>query len=998
MSGESIQSFHVTDVEGSTVISELDERDHVEEYLNEQRERRQRQKQQQQKARITNRRMPPTSTHTMDTEMYDEFNEGGDGGRQVDYHNIPEGNEDDVEDEDELSMSESAPLPASVTSNRQPRRASRKQGLQSHLQANENSNNGYNAVAWNTNASVVGGMSVGMDTTRRSTTMDRSMVSEGGGSYNSNEYGDEDEDDAPPASKEAVHALHCAAVAAKTFDEHFMDIKNPQRENATPLFHAQELMTSREAIRQSGYYTEYALTAVRLLTENGQFGDSVEGMTPSSTSQKQTAARQRFMERSIDGHYSVKYLQAGLIEATDHGGTAAGDMIYETRILMNLTPQHPNIAPIYGVNSGGIDTFLETAGPKEGFFFITDRMTETLAERLDQWKKGKVSKKAGGKAKTPKLQDRIEVAFDISSALLFLHDRNIVYHIRPDKIGFDARRGMVKLCNFSQARYDGMREHQSRSITKAADMATLAYTAPELLCKSPGTPSCDVYGFGIMLWELMSMRTPFEGFDRAKHFELVVQQHKRPPMNKKWNSDIKALLLGCWDPHLRLSMKKVNATVEKVLLVMIEEQEQFRLEKEQNRDVVPEEVPMAQPTRRKQMRRNSTGGRGVYEEVMRQKEMAQQQQQRQQDEADPPAEEPKSPTLVDKQAVEDQRNVEPKPRMYRRASTGMGGLPGVAPQRVTHEKSPSASNRSASPGPGRLRPRRRKSGNTAVTFNSAKENNRQATSLAQLPSQDYEYGYGNEIPNNSTRTSKTNPVMNDHVSVQSYQVPKKKKNFRRASMGHVPANVKRAPLYRKRGEDGSYRQEDDRLYESTGHLTEPTAPMTEPSEPMESESSPQPSSPGGGSRLGLHQYAMQRHEGSSRSERQHGDLDGSIGPPADGPKSPMKSFRRSLASVKEVFSLGGRGVPKEIGVDIGEDDNENENDYGYENDDSMLAYASGPSTLRPPSNARQLRPPSNARQLRPPSNARQLRPPSNMRQDQDPSDVRRPSRRRASIA
>mmetsp|Transcript_29965 Transcript_29965/g.82234 ORF Transcript_29965/g.82234 Transcript_29965/m.82234 type:complete len:956 (-) Transcript_29965:1111-3978(-) len=910
----SSQSFLINEVEG-TVVSELDEGG-VEDFIIKQKEAKRELEAIRQQQKIAGQRYNSDkkksqitrSTHTMETEDYDDFM--GDDGDDEEYNN--QARRRSYDDDDESSTPDPGPSPEN-SSSQEPRATGRGGSSRGRKKKNTpsfhskqsasspnipqrsrkgqdvNLTNGYNAVPWKNDQPSrrqvrrsASGRVVADDVVSQysgESSMNQSRNS--GSSVRRGEdiiNNEEEEDEEEPVSQEAVHALQCAAIAAREFDAHFGAIKNPQRENGTPLFHSQELLTAREPIRQSGYYTEYALTAVRLVTETGQFGDLPQ-TRPSSTSEKQQEARHRFMERSIDGHYSVKYLQAGLIEATDHGGTAAGDMIYETRILMNLTPQHPNITPIYGVNSGGIDTFLETRAPKDGFFFFSDRIVDTLQERMEQWRKGK---KAKGRGVIPRMPERMDVAFDIASALLFLNDRNIVYYVRPDKVGFDAKQGIVKLCNFSQARYDGMQEHLSRSITKAADMGTLAYTAPEILCKSPGTTSCDVYGFGIMLWELMSLRQPFAGYDRANHFEFVVQQHKRPPMNKKWSSDIKSLLLGCWDPHLRLSMRKVNESLERILVILNEEQQQNQFENEaaqsgHRSDVMP------------QRRRKSAGaGReGIPASSSRSKS------KRQKDS-------PQRPEQSSSHEVE-----APKLRQPRRFSTGGAQAIDLAIGSKSQSSSPPAEQATRTATQTRPRARRRKSGSAAVTNpNLEREAEPGTPSLSETLAQGADSAARPSLYDDAYDT------MSAYVSVGASGNRSAGKHPRRSSLGHTPAHIKRGPLYRRKNDSGHKSSEE--LYGSSGNTTPRTDPISE------SVTSPEPELPttsdtSQSARVGLHQYATQKHVGFSQappSETEE-DPNADLGELPKSEKKATRSFRDKIASLKDALT-GKGGLPRDI--------------------------------------------------------------------------------------
>lgn len=383
------------------------------------------------------------------------------------------------------------------------------------------------------------------------------------------------------STKNATIALKTAIAVARAFDANCA-LRNPVKECTVPMFESQELSLGGP-IRSVGFFTDMHLQFIELADDedliHGAFGDDEQ------------ECRIRFMERTHDGpYYAAKFLQKGIYNSV-HAASAASDMMMETKILMNLAP-HPNICQIYGVTGAGSDAFLSQG--KEGFFIIVDRINETLVHRMQIWKKRQVEqqqvaqdklKSATGTEEQSKIQheyalqeyqqlmERLEVALDIGSALLFLSDRQLVFHLRPDKVGFDARYDRIKLCDFGQAREHGQID-QAPSLAKSDDIRTLAYTAPEVLCQAPVTVSADVYAYGVLLWTLLSLQPPFENLTRAEHFERVVMNDERPSTNDYkhlWPKSIRKLIDNCWDPHFRPTMKKVYDTVEEILLFQDDE-------------------------------------------------------------------------------------------------------------------------------------------------------------------------------------------------------------------------------------------------------------------------------------------------------------------------------------------------------------------------------------------------------------------------------------------
>jgi Protein tyrosine and serine/threonine kinase len=351
--------------------------------------------------------------------------------------------------------------------------------------------------------------------------------------------------------------MESAKACARDFDSSFK-MHSVERECEVPQFHPNELVLLHEendeqklVPRISGFFKEFVLIRVHANDESRE------------DSSKSGKMKQRFISQRNDKfeNYSVKYLQDGVMEC-DHGLNAITEMILEVKILMSLA-HHPNIARLYAITSSGMNA-LPLSGI-DGYFFITDRITETLDERMIQWRE-KNSLVTESNSKPPNITERLELALDIASALVFLHDRNLVFYIRPDKVGFDARYGVAKLINFGQTRQHGMESHP-RSIAQSDCIRTLAYTAPEIFCMAPAHTASDVYGFGVMLWEMMSLQQPLHGYNKAKHFEEIVRQSRRPMViNEDWDETIAAVIRRCWEPHKRPTIKKVHVEIETRLL------------------------------------------------------------------------------------------------------------------------------------------------------------------------------------------------------------------------------------------------------------------------------------------------------------------------------------------------------------------------------------------------------------------------------------------------
>ena len=119
-----------------------------------------------------------------------------------------------------------------------------------------------------------------------------------------------------------------------------------------------------------------------------------------------------------DGHarYAIKRLSRGLMKTSEDLFLAGiVDLAMEAKYLAVI--QHPHIIKMRATSC--------THPCSDSFFLVLDKLYDTLADRVESWGKDKRSLSgllSSGTKKNEHFANRLIVAYDICSALTFLHN------------------------------------------------------------------------------------------------------------------------------------------------------------------------------------------------------------------------------------------------------------------------------------------------------------------------------------------------------------------------------------------------------------------------------------------------------------------------------------------------------------------------------------------------------------------------------------------------
>ena len=79
------------------------------------------------------------------------------------------------------------------------------------------------------------------------------------------------------------------------------------------------------------------------------------------------------------------------------------------------------------------------------------------------------------------------------------------------------------------------------------------YMAPEVIQSKPYNEKADVHSYAIMLWEMMSLKQPYDStkmnLNLKSTLKLVVNKDYRPKPDKDWPQSLTKIIQNAWHPN-----------------------------------------------------------------------------------------------------------------------------------------------------------------------------------------------------------------------------------------------------------------------------------------------------------------------------------------------------------------------------------------------------------------------------------------------------------------
>lgn len=161
---------------------------------------------------------------------------------------------------------------------------------------------------------------------------------------------------------------------------------------------------------------------------------------------------------------------------------------------------HPHITTVYEI------------GEYEGRLFIAMELLE--GKTLKQW----------ANEETPPLGRILDIAIQLCEALAAAHEKEIVHRdIKGDNVMLTSN-GQIKIMDFGLAKLKG-----ASKLTKTGSaLGTFAYMSPEQAQGKEVDRRSDIFSFGVVLYELVTGKLPFNGEHQAALVYSVCYENPEP--------------------------------------------------------------------------------------------------------------------------------------------------------------------------------------------------------------------------------------------------------------------------------------------------------------------------------------------------------------------------------------------------------------------------------------------------------------------------------------
>lgn len=152
-----------------------------------------------------------------------------------------------------------------------------------------------------------------------------------------------------------------------------------------------------------------------------------------------------------------------------------------------------------------------------------DRLPYIVMQHVDGPNLTDYREQCGGRIRIP---EAVRIAREVTEGLAAAHETGLVHRdIKPDNVLLEGKQHRVRIIDFGLAREVDAEE--ARLTADGAVVGTPAYMSPERIGVEEVDAKSDLFGIGVLLYEMLSGRLPFEGKSMVSILAAIAQG--KPP-------------------------------------------------------------------------------------------------------------------------------------------------------------------------------------------------------------------------------------------------------------------------------------------------------------------------------------------------------------------------------------------------------------------------------------------------------------------------------------
>jgi serine/threonine-protein kinase len=227
---------------------------------------------------------------------------------------------------------------------------------------------------------------------------------------------------------------------------------------------------------------------------------------------------------------ALKRLVAVKVLAAELALDKSARIRFEREAQAAASISHPNVVSVYSVGE------LADGTP---YFVMQHVEGPTLEERLE------------GEG-TLRVDEGARLIGEVASGLAAAHQKGVVHRdIKPSNVLYEVETGRALISDFGIASALTSQDEEDRTVTKITSTGTVvgtpAYMSPEQLLGDPVTPKSDIYNLGLLAYDVLAGRGPFDVTSPSERIAAILRDTPRnlSELQDAVDPELDAVLLAC---------------------------------------------------------------------------------------------------------------------------------------------------------------------------------------------------------------------------------------------------------------------------------------------------------------------------------------------------------------------------------------------------------------------------------------------------------------------